>query len=377
MKKILHLTQTDIRNDSRILKEMKSAHDNNFDTYGIGIDLKEDKKKNIKSIENLNITTLNIISNKMKILPKPLKHALTLLEFFTKSTFYSISLKPDIIHCNDTLVLPVGIFVKFFTRSKVVYDAHELESNRNGLSKILGRATLLVEGKLWRFVDGLIVVSPSIEKWYLDNIGEKKTTIVLNSPVFDTLSKVKSSYLRDKFSIPIDSKIFIYIGILSSGRGIDLIVESFKNVENAHVVFLGYGDYSEKLSKLKKLHPNIHLHEAVQHHEVVEIASSADVGLCLIENVSLSDYYCLPNKLFEYIFGGLPVLASNFPDIRHVVEKYSLGVCVDLDAISIKKGINSFASERSSFDIGQIDLTDLSWQKQEFNLIGLYKSVLL
>lgn len=373
MIKILHLTQTDIRNDSRILKEMRSAYHNNFDVYGVGMSLNEIETEKSKDIDYLNVMTLNIISNRIKSLPKPIKHTLTLLEFLAKSTLYSISLKPDIIHCNDTLVLPIGVFIKFFTKSKLVYDAHELESNRNGLSKNLGKATLLVEKKLWKYVDGLIVVSPSIQKWYIDNIGHKKSTIVLNSPVFESLPNVKSTYLRDKFSIPKDDKIFIYIGILGTGRGIDLILESFKNVDNAHVVFLGYGDYFERLAELEKLHSNIHLHDAVEHHKVVEIASSADVGLCLIENVSLSDYYCLPNKLFEYIFGGLPVLASNFPDISYVVEKYSLGVCVDLDTQSIKEGIDSFASESSSFDIEQHNLSDLSWQKQESNLISLYK----
>ena len=46
--------------------------------------------------------------------------------------------------------------------------------------------------------------------------------------------------------------------------------------------------------------------------------------MCLIQNVSLSDYYCLPNKLFEYCFAEIPVLASNFPDISQTVEKYDL-----------------------------------------------------
>lgn len=371
MRKILHLTHTEIPSDSRILKEMESAYNNGYEVHGIGIKLNETTKQ--MNSKNLHITTLKLFSKKLSFFPDPIRHLLTFAEFLTKSVSASIKLKPEIIHCNDTLVLPIGVFIKLFTRSKLVYDAHELESDRNGLSKFLSKLTLLLEKTNWHFIDGLIVVSPSIQKWYIDNIGYKKSTIVLNSPVFESLPNVKSTYLRDKFSIPKDDKIFIYIGILGTGRGIDLILESFKNVDNAHVVFLGYGDYFERLAELEKLHSNIHLHDAVEHHKVVEIASSADVGLCLIENVSLSDYYCLPNKLFEYIFGGLPVLASNFPDISYVVEKYSLGVCVDLDTKSIKEGIDSFASGSSSFNIEQHNLSDLSWQKQESNLISLYK----
>lgn len=373
MKKILYLSQTDVRNDSRILKEMKSAHDNDYSVYGIGID--DGESKNYEFLPYFSLSNIKVLSSKIKIVPKPIKHILTLYELFTKSIIHSIKFDPDIIHCNDTLVLPIGVIIKLFTKSKLVYDAHELESNRNGLSKNLGKATLIIEKLLWRFVDGLIIVSPSIQEWYIKNIGYKESVIVLNSPVFKSLPKVKTNYLRDRFLIPEDSKIFIYVGILCSGRGIDLILESFENLNNAHVVFLGYGDYFEKLTELEKVYSNIHLHAAVKHQEVVEIVSSADVGLCLIENVSLSDYYCLPNKLFEYIFGGLPVLASNFPDISYIVEKYSLGVCVDLNAESIKQGIDVFVSNSSSFNIEQDELNDLSWQKQEFNLINLYKNL--
>ena len=376
MKNILHITQTDIRSDSRIIKAMSSAYENNYNVYGIGIDLNETKSEDNQCIEKLNIKTLKMFSSKISIIPKPFKHVFTLCEFFTKSIAHAIKIKPSIVHCNDTLMLPFGVVIKLITKSKLVYDAHELESNRNGLSKNLGMATLWAEKKLWRFVDGLIVVSPSIEKWYIENIGLKKSVIVLNSPTFERLPKKKSTYLRDEFSIPQNSKIFIYIGILGVGRGLDLIIDSFKDIEDAHVVFLGYGGYSEKIRNLEKKYHNIHLHDAVEHNKVVEIASSADVGLCLIENVSLSDYYCLPNKLFEYIFGGLPVLASNFPDISRVVEKYSLGVCVDLDVGSIREGRASFIFENDFYDLEAVDLSELSWDKQEEKLIKFYKSLL-
>ena len=72
-------------------------------------------------------------------------------------------------------------------------------------------------------------------------------------------------------------------------------------MKDCHIVYLGYG--SEKTNYLSyQKYNNIHIHDAAEHQQVVSLAQSADVGLCLIENISLSDYYCLPNKLFEYIF---------------------------------------------------------------------------
>jgi glycosyltransferase involved in cell wall biosynthesis len=101
---------------------------------------------------------------------------------------------------------------------------------------------------------------------------------------------------------------------------------------------------------------------------------SADFGLCLIQNVSLSDYYCLPNKLFEYCFAGVPVLASDLPDVRAVLEEFNIGECCDLDANSIKRVILELESSKKHFQFA--DLTPLSWQIQEQRLINLYHQML-
>jgi glycosyltransferase involved in cell wall biosynthesis len=291
--------------------------------------------------------------------------------------FKAMKLQPKVIHCNDTLVLPLGVMVKFFTGAKLIYDAHELESDRNGLTKTLSKMTLFVEKILWRYVDALIVVSPSIEKWYKENIGEKYSEIILNSPVLESnVSSDKKVYLRKHFSIDDDSKIFLYVGGLVKGRGLSLIVEAFKKSDiKSSLVFLGYGELSDDLKKIADAHPNIYVHDAVPHEQVVPVAKSADVGLCLIQNVSLSDYYCLPNKLFEYCFAEIPVLASDFPDISETVEKYNLGKCCELNTQSIYESIKEFESMVELPKINADELYDLSWGAQEEKLIKLYKYI--
>ncbi len=376
---VLHLTHTDINSDSRILKEMNSIV--NINSYikvkGIGVSLDEETHKT-KENDKLEIYSIKLKSRNWRFLPTILRHTCSLLELTSKMLFKAIKLKPQIIHCNDTLVLPLGVILKIFTGAKLIYDAHELESNRNGLSKTLGKMTLFVEKLLWKFVDKLIVVSPSIAIWYQENIGEKVTEIIMNSPVLKISNdEVDKSYFRKKFNISDSSKIFLYIGILGEGRGIDLIVEAFKDNElKSHLIFLGYGELKDKLINLSKKYENIHVHDAVPHNEVVSIAKSADVGLCFIQNVSLSDYYCLPNKLFEYAFAEIPVLASNFPDISMVVEKYNIGKCSDLDSESIYNAIKEFEQIEELPRINASDLYDLSWSAQEEKLVKMYKDLI-
>ncbi|MBJ6915400.1 hypothetical protein JG636_18435, partial [Vibrio cholerae] len=95
----------------------------------------------------------------------------------------------------------------------------------------------------WPKIDGLIVVSPSINKWYAENLGQKESEVILNSPVIDAKSREikKNNYLRERFNISDDKKVFLYIGILGKGRGIELLCEVFKSSDiKSAIVFLGY-----------------------------------------------------------------------------------------------------------------------------------------
>ena len=376
---ILHLTHTDINSDSRILKEMYSIANSNtsYNVRGIGV-VQDEGASYTGNIESISIYSIFLRTRTWRFLPRAIRHTCSLFELTTKMLFKAIKLKPKVIHCNDTLVLPLGVIAKIFTGAKLIYDAHELESDRNGLTKTLGKMTLFVEKSAWRFIDALIVVSPSIDKWYKDNIGEKYSEVILNSPVLEKdVSIVNKEYLREHFLISKDSKIFLYIGILNQGRGIDLMIEAFQKSDvKSSLVFLGYGILSDELKILAKEYPNIYVHDAVPHEQVVSVAKSADVGLCLIQNVSLSDYYCLPNKLFEYCFAEIPVLASDFPDISSVVEQYKLGKCSKLDSQSIYNAIKEFEDLKELPKINANDLYDLSWGAQEKKLIKLYNKLM-
>lgn len=379
MKKILHLSHTDISSDSRILKELTALtnSDVGFCVTAIGIhDLRESHKS--KDFVGFKLSQINLWSRQWRLLPDVIRHAFSVLELLVKMTAKGLLSRPDIIHCHDTLVLPVGGVIKLFTGARLIYDAHELESNRNGLSPLLGKLTLRAEKILWPLINGLVVVSPSIKQWYHENLGVKKTTVILNSPELSGDSvEFDGNYFRDRFDIPAESKVFLYIGIVGPGRGIELLLEVFARPDvNAHVVFLGYGSLIDDVIKSSVTYPNIHYHPAVPHKDVVPIARSADVGLCMIENVSLSDYYCLPNKLFEYAFSGVPVLASAFPDIKAIVDAFNLGEYADLDAESIFSTVKKYEAMENLPKIDTSQLFELSWQTQACNLIGLYKELL-
>ena len=84
----------------------------------------------------------------------------------------------------------------------------------------------------------------------------------------------------------------------------------------------------------------------------------------------------MPNKLFEYCFAGIPVLASNFPDLKSTVNEYKLGTCCDLNYDSVVNGIKRLERGEIDTDFNIDDLYDLSWEVQEKELIDLYNHIL-
>ncbi len=374
MQKVLHLTHTEIEGDSRIQKEMIALSRAGYQMSGIGIALDEDVQK-VALPPEIKVHTMRLASRRMTALPRTVRHAIAVVELLVKMLPAAVRARPSVIHCHDTLVLPIAALAKLMTGAKLIYDVHELESDRNGLTRVQGWLTLRFEKMLWPFVNGLITPSPSIADWYEATIGPKRTAVVMNSPEIAAPTGIGGNYLREKFDIPETAKIFLYVGILAPGRGVSVFLEAFlKSGSGSHVVFLGYGPMTSTIAELARTHANVHYHPAVSHEAVVAVASSADYGLCLIESVSLSDKYSLPNKFFEYVFAGLPVLASDFPDLRKAVTEYRVGTTCEVSVDAVSKAIARL--ETSDAQLEPRDLTPLGWAAQEEKLLLLYRDTL-
>lgn len=375
----LHISHTDISIDGRILKELDALQDKGgYNVAAIGASLNEDAPPAEKNVK-YPITTLKLFFNKTRWRPHFLRYCFAAIELLSRLVILGVRQRPDVVHCHDTLVLPAGVLIKLFTGCSLIYDAHELESDKNGQSRIFAKATLLIEKICWSRVDALISVSPSILRWYNEKLGAKPNALILNTPRFDVKLqsfKEKKRYFHREFSIPENELVFLYLGMLGSGRGIENLLDVFSSNEtHSHIVFMGYGPLKDLILKAGLNSSLIHLHAPVKHDEVVSLTQSADVGLCFIENVSLSDFFCLPNKLFEYAFSGLPILASDFPDMKQVIEEFGLGSCSKNDAESILAAVSKLEGDYP-VKAELSGLSELGWEVQEGRLISLYQSVL-
>lgn len=182
--------------------------------------------------------------------------------------------------------------------------------------------------------------------------------------------------MRRKLKISKNELIFVYVGGFQHGRGIYQMLKVFSNPSiKSHLVFIGYGNLENEIKKFSSKFKNIHIIKPVPHYDLVQFISSANVGLSIIEKVSLSDFYSLPNKFFEFAFANLYILASNFPDMKKLIKIYSLGKCI---SPNVKKLIQQviFLEKKRKKNAIKRNLTKIEWQSQSHKIIQNYKSIL-
>ena len=136
---------------------------------------------------------------------------------------------------------------------------------------------------------------------------------------------------------------------------------------------------SSLIEKLN-LSGKIKLLKPVEPDDVIDICRLADAGIHPIENTCLNHYYCLPNKIFQYIQAGLPILCSNLPEMKKIIDTHEVGKVFDIN------NINNTASIINNFFNNKVQLTNyrnnsinaskqLTWSIEKKKLIDIYSHV--
>lgn len=283
------------------------------------------------------------------------------------------------VNCHSLSTLPLGWVLKRLTGAKLIYDAHELETEtieRKGLGRRLAKLT---EALFIPSADAMIVVGPSIAEWYQHRYPGLRPAVVRNLP--ETLhSEVRYDLFRERLGIPRNSLIFLLQGMLAEGRGVETALAAFGRARSdRHLVFLGYGPLTALIQEHCRLHANIHYLPAVPPKELLQFTQSGDVGLCLIGPSCLSHFYSLPNKLFEYLGSGVPAIVTNLPELSAVMQTSGGGWIVRNDPESLLELVDSITREDAQIrgNKGRSWTRENSWEKESESLKDVYSGLKL
>lgn len=372
--KIANIVYNTFTNDSRILKEVTSVATINavteiriFALHMDGLELSESlgSKTNVQRIPTLS----------EKLPNRKIFTLIKLLEWHARVLWRLFKFSPSHLHLHDIIPLVPGIIYKILKPSTYfIYDAHELETGTNIATGWRKRSYFLIEKIASVLANGFITVSPQIKEFYDHHFAFKNSIIVLNCPLKRS-SRVDDQYFRNYYKLKSSDHIFLYQGALSKGRGVEILLKVFTDLpENFHIVFLGFGPLSNLIIESNERHGNVHFHPAVSAEKVHEVTPSADIGLCLIESTCKSYELCLPNKLFEYIHAGIPIIASNLVNLQRVVEGHNIGKVIKSQRIEdFKSIIFSIVHEKKKYKNNIIGLSDLyQWEIEGGKLRDLY-----
>lgn len=323
----LHITLTELRNESRLLKEAISlVQSKTMDAVLIAALHADGLLKDESFGPQIQAHRFALTTRKFgkSLLIQLIKY----FEFCFRVHAHYRNKGIRCINIHSLGLLPLGVLLKKLWNARLVYDAHELETEKNGDAGMRKKLGKWLERWLIKQVDMTIVVSQNIADWYANAYHMPRPVVVLNAPPRRTLQY--RNHFREQLGIREDQKILLYQGGLARGRGVALILEAFKaRADNKVVaVFMGYGPLQKDIQAVAQSRPNVFYYPAVAPDVVLEYTASADIGISLIENTCLSYYYCMPNKLFEYAMAGIPVLVSNMKEMAALVDKNSMGAVI-------------------------------------------------
>ena len=323
------LVRNSFQHDSRVEKEARTLVD-----VGYEVTVVAERAAGLPARETRDGYEVVRVSRPLRRLP--------FLRFFAYRNRFVRALlgtRPDILHAHDTNALEPVAWVARRLRIPFVYDGHELwlGQTRRGRPLMYWWAFLAyyryIESRFLKRAAAWVTVSPPIAR-HLEQVSRlPRVEVVANYPELrgdGTRREIRE--LPGGEAIPTAAPIVLYLGALMPGRGLHELITAIRDVPEAHLVMLGRG--GEEVALRRRIAElgigdRVHIIEPVPPDQVVEYARSATIGVSPGLPVSLSYEYSLPNKLFECMAAGLPVVASDFEQVRDVVVATGAGVTVD------------------------------------------------
>jgi glycosyltransferase involved in cell wall biosynthesis len=301
----------------------------------------------------------------------------SLLRFWKDGTRRAIDQRADLYLAGDLFTLPIASRAARATGARLMYDSRELYSALAALrTRPLTQAFWnYLEWKHGRNADGIVTVNQSIRELLEKKFPGRPVAVLHNYP--EQTPAGRTDRLREALLIPASLRILLSQGGLQSGRGALQCIDILERLPDCALVFLGDGDLKTSLAAhaaMKGVSGRVYFHAAVPSDELPRYTSSADIGLCLIENLGKNNYFSLPNKLFAYISAGIPVVGSDMPEIARVINTNGIGAVADHDDIegianAVRKLLDDEYMYRKCAGNCVMLRDETSWDKEQAKLL--------
>jgi glycosyltransferase involved in cell wall biosynthesis len=309
--------------------------------------------------------------------PSPLirfHRLLRTLDYYRRAIGLIGAWRPSLVHCNDYNTMWVGVAARLLG-SSVIYDAHELWPDRNQRTEPRWWL-LLCEGLFVRIAHRVTATSPGHAAVIARRYRVPVPKVIRNIP--ERVSRRQADPAREP-------GVVVYDGAVTTNRGLEQAIRSLPSVPRIRLRAIGPGrvEYRARLLALARelgVEGRVEFAAPVPPDRVVGAIAAAELGLALIQPSCLSYALSLPNKVFEYVAAGLPILAADLPVLGPFVEEHGLGLLAIPDdtedlACKLEKLVQpeTNSSYRKAVHHAR---RELDWERESRALIAAYRQAI-
>lgn len=371
MKKAIVSVINDLVTDQRVHKTCTTLSDMGFDVLLVG------RRKR----DSLPLAERKYATHRMKL---PAEKGVWFYISFQWQLFLFLRRnKADVYVSNDLDTLWPNYVISKWRKKPLVYDTHEIFTevpelvNRKSKQKAWKR----LERKIFPKLKFVFTVNESIAEWYENEYGIRPE-VVRNIP--RKASGLTRQLTRKEVHLPENKKIVLLQGAgINVHRGAEEAVEAMQFIDNAVLLIIGGGDVIHQLKEMAEkdhLEGKIIFVNKLPPDELRAWTMLADIGLTLDKDTNINYRFSLPNKIFDYIHAGIPVLASDLVEVKRIVETYNIGmICPDHHPETIAKCIREMLSGKD-YETWKNNthraMEELTWEKEEEKIKAVYAQFL-
>jgi glycosyltransferase involved in cell wall biosynthesis len=293
----------------------------------------------------------------------------------------------SVYHVHDPHPLAAGGCAADKFMAKLIYDSHELFAEQEFLTAEK-RKWRRIEGRYIERADKVITINDSIARELRRRYDIHHPVVVRNCESrvkWEKTARRDACGLARRLGIPGDARLILYQGGLIPNRNLENLIRSMIHVRDvcAVLIVLGNGELRGKLLRLVKrchLGRRAFLIPGVPQKELLPLTAQAALGIIPYTPTCLNTFYCTPNKLFEYIAAGVPVLVSDLPELRKIVAAHDLGWVTDLTTPErIAEAIDGALRDERVLKKRRANAArafeTLCWEEEEKKLIEVYEGL--